>query len=167
MGNVSVDKSRYKPTREAVFTETMQIGIVVRDLDAALRRYVDDYGIGPWQVYEFNAENAKDLHEYGQPVERSWRLAVTMVGQVIWELIEPLDEKSVYARFLAEKSEGVHHVAVATPRFDDAVPEQAKRGNNLVFSGAKVSYLPTDRDLGVIIEIFSGRPGAEQEPDAT
>ena len=34
-----------------VFTETMQLGIVVRDLDAAIRRYVDDYGIGPWQVH--------------------------------------------------------------------------------------------------------------------
>jgi hypothetical protein len=30
-----------------VFTETMQIGIVVRDLDAAIRRYVNDCGIGP------------------------------------------------------------------------------------------------------------------------
>jgi hypothetical protein len=29
------------------------------------------------------------------------------------------------------------------------------------------AYLPTDRDLGVIIEIFSGTPGVEQEPDAT
>jgi len=36
MGNVSEDKSRYRPTREAVFTETMQIGIVVRDLDATI-----------------------------------------------------------------------------------------------------------------------------------
>ncbi len=164
-----MNESGYRPTHEAVFTETMQIGIVVRDLDAALRRYVDDYGIGPWQVYEFNAENAKDLHEYGQPVERAWRLAVTMVGQVMWELIEPLDEKSVYARFLAEKGEGVHHIAVATPRFDDAVAEQAKRGNNLVlsgtFSGAKVAYLPTERDLGVIIEIFSGTPGASGRPE--
>jgi methylmalonyl-CoA/ethylmalonyl-CoA epimerase len=149
----------------------MQIGIVVRDLDTALRRYVDDYGIGPWQVHEFNAGNAEDLHEYGQPVERSLRFAVTTVGQVLWELIETLDEESVFARFLAEKGEGVHHIAVATPRFDDAVAAQAKRGNNLVlsgtFSGAKVAYLPTDCDLGVIIEIFSGTPGAEQEPDAT
>jgi methylmalonyl-CoA/ethylmalonyl-CoA epimerase len=171
MGNVSVNESRYRPTHEAVFTETMQIGIVVRDIDATVRRYVDDYGIGPWQVYEFNAENAKDLREYGQPVERSWRIAVTMVGKVMWELIEPLDEKSVYARFLAEKGEGVHHIAVATPRFDDAVAAQAQRGNDLVlngtFSGTKVAYLPTDRDLGVIIEIFSGKPGVKREPDAT
>jgi hypothetical protein len=49
---MSEDEKRYTPTRDAVFTETMQIGIVVRDLDATLRRYVDDYGIGPWQVFE-------------------------------------------------------------------------------------------------------------------
>jgi hypothetical protein len=28
-----------------------------------------------------------------------------MVGQVMWELIEPLDDESVYARFLAEKGD--------------------------------------------------------------
>jgi hypothetical protein len=28
------------------------------------------------------------VREYGQPVERFWRLAVATVGQVQWELIE-------------------------------------------------------------------------------
>jgi len=55
---------------------------------------------------------------------------------------------------------------VATPRFDDAVAAQAERGKKLVlsgtFSGAKVAYLPTERDLGVILEIFSGHPDAEK-----
>jgi hypothetical protein len=35
--------------REPVFTETMQISIVVRDLEATMRRYVHEYGIGPWE----------------------------------------------------------------------------------------------------------------------
>jgi hypothetical protein len=95
--------------RDPVFTQTVQIGIVVRDLDAAMRKYVDDYGIGPWKIYEFNPGNAKDLREYGQPVKRSWRLAIAMVGQLQWELIEPLDNEGIYARFLAEKGGGVHH----------------------------------------------------------
>jgi methylmalonyl-CoA/ethylmalonyl-CoA epimerase len=146
--------------REPVFTETLQIAIVVRDLEAAMRTYVDDYGIGPWDIHEFNPGNVKDLREYGQPVERSWRLAVAMVGQVMWELIEPLDDESVYARFLAEKGEGVHHIGVAAPAFDETVAAQAKRGHGVVlsgeFNGIRVAYLATDRDLGVIIEIFSG-----------
>jgi hypothetical protein len=50
--------------REPVFTETLQLGVVVRDLEATMRRYVDDYGIGPWEVYEFNAGNAEGSREY-------------------------------------------------------------------------------------------------------
>lgn len=171
-----MDESRYSPTREALFNETMQIAIVVRDLDATLRSYVDDYGIGPWQIHEFNPEDADDLSFDGQPVEGTTsspitRFATTMVGQVMWELIEPLDEESIWARFLAEKGEGVHHIAVRSTDFDRAVSEQAKRGNTLplsgAFGGSKLAYLPTDRDLGVIIEIFSGMPDPEEESDAT
>jgi len=154
--------------REPIFTKTMQIGIVVRDLDATMRKYVDEYGIGPWKIYDFIA---KDLHEYGQPVKRSWRLAVAMVGQLQWELIEPLDNESIYARFLAEKGGGVHHVAVAAQSFDEMLATEAKRGIDVVlsgeFEGVRVAYLGTDRDLGVILEIFSGMPNLEQRPDAT
>lgn len=93
-----------------------------------------------------------------------------MVGNVMWELIQPLDELGIFARFLAEKGEGVHHIALATPNFDDVVAEQIQRGNALPldgsFSGFKFAYLSTDRDLGVILETFSGTPGADQEPDA-
>jgi hypothetical protein len=37
------------------------------------------------------------------------------------EATMPLDDESVYARFPAEKREGVHHVAVATPDFDETL----------------------------------------------
>jgi len=156
--------------REPVFTETMQIGIVVGDLEATMQRYVDDYGIGPWDIVEFHPEDAPDLHEHGKRVGRSWRLASTMIGRVQWELIEPLDDESVYARFLAEKGEGVHHIALAPSNFDEAVAAQAERGNELVlsgtFSGYRVAYLATDRDLGVIAEIFSPPADADATPDA-
>ncbi len=159
------------PARQPVFTETMQIGIVVRDLDATLRRYVDDYGIGPWQIFEVTPENAPDLRHDGQPVKGSTRAAAAMVGGVMGELIQPLDDEGIFARFLAEKGEGVHHIALATPNFDDAVAEQIQRGKTLPlsgeFDGVKLAYLPTDRDLGVILEIFSGMPGADNAPDAT
>ena len=34
--------------REPVFTETMQVALVVRDIEATMRIYVHEYGIGPW-----------------------------------------------------------------------------------------------------------------------
>jgi methylmalonyl-CoA/ethylmalonyl-CoA epimerase len=162
-----MDPKGYIPAREALFTETLQVGIVVRDLDATLRRYVDEYGIGPWEIHEFKAGAGNRLEENGEPVERAWRLAVTMIGTVMWELIEPLDDTSIYARFLAEKGEGVHHIAVGTPNFDGTVAAQARRGGSLAlsgeFGGIKVAYLPTDRELGTIIEIASGTPGGAQK----
>ena len=159
--------------REPVFTQITQIGIVVRDLDATIQKYVDEYGIGPWERHdELTPANATDLRVYGQPVAL-WRVAAAsaMVGQVMWELIAPLDDESIFARFLAEKGGGVQHIAVATPNCDQAVAAPAQRGHDLVlggtFSGIRVAYLPTDRDLGVILEIFDGLPGAEPEPEAT
>ena len=156
---------------DPAFTKAVQIGIVVRDLDATMRKYVDDYGIGPWQIFEFNPSNAQDLREHGRPAQRSWRLAVAMVGQMQWELIEPLDNESIYARFLAEKGGGVHHIAVAAQCFDKMLAMEAKRGSKLVlsgeFEGVKVAYLDTERDLGVTLEIFSGTPDLEKKQDAT
>ena len=35
------------------------------------------------------------------------------------EANERIVEEGIYARFLAEKGEGIHHVAVATPNFDE------------------------------------------------
>ena len=47
--------------REPVFTETVQVALVVRDLEASMRTYVDDYGIGPWEIYEFNPDTVAEM----------------------------------------------------------------------------------------------------------
>jgi methylmalonyl-CoA/ethylmalonyl-CoA epimerase len=150
--------------REPVFNETLQLGIVVRDLEATVRRYEDDYGIGPWKFAQIDLGEANDYREYAQTVERSNRVAFATVGRVMWELFEPLDEEGIYARFFAEKGEGIHHIAVATPDFDETVG-WAERENNVIlsgeFSGTRIAFLATERDLGVILEVFSGTPDEE------
>ncbi|MGZ4416368.1 MAG: VOC family protein [Gaiellaceae bacterium] len=156
--------------REPVFTETLQIALVVRDLDAAMRTYVHDYGIGPWAIYEFNPGNVRNMHGNGEPLDSAWRLALARVGQVHWELIQPLDDRSTYAQFLAEKGEGVHHIGVAVPSYDAAIAGLAAQGRDVVlggeYNGVTFAYLPTGDDLGVITEIFDSPPGDDQEPDS-
>ena len=157
--------------REPVFTDVLQVSVVVRDLEAAMRTYVDEYGIGPWDVYEFNPDTVRGMHERGEPVDSSWRLALAQVGRVQWELVEPLDQRSTYARFLAEKGEGVHHVGLAVADYGDAIAELERKRRDVVFggeyNGVTFAYLGTEGDLGVVTEIFSGPPGDDQEPDAT
>jgi hypothetical protein len=51
------------------------------------------------------------------------------------------------------------------------VAAQAERGNGVAlsgeFSGIRVAYLATDRELGLITEIFNGTPSPDLKPDAT
>jgi methylmalonyl-CoA/ethylmalonyl-CoA epimerase len=156
--------------REPLFTETLQISVVVRDLDAAMETYVLDYGIGPWDVYEFNPDNVSGMHEGGHPVAHSWRLGLAQVGQVQWELVEPLDDDSLYARFLETNGPGVHHIGVGVRDYEGTLEHLAARGHDVLlggeYNGISFSYLSTDSDLGVITEVFSGAPGADQEADA-
>ena len=98
--------------------------------------------------------------------------AVAMVGNVMWELTEPLDDLTLFARFLAEKGEGIHHIAVATPNFEEVVAEHTKDGTVLPLSGSlagiDVAYLPTDRILGgILLEVFSGMPDADQNQNSS
>jgi methylmalonyl-CoA/ethylmalonyl-CoA epimerase len=156
------NKADYTPTRKPRFTGTMQIGLVVRDLDASLRRFSDDYGIGPWSIFEVGPENTPDLRHDGGPVKGRVRSAAAMIGGVWWELTEPLDGDGLFASFLAERGEGVHHIAVATPEFDALTAEHQADGPLPLsgsFMGIDVAYLPTDREFGVIVEIFKGMPG--------
>ena len=150
--------------REPVFDGTVQLGIVVRDLDATVRRYEHDYGIGPWEFARIDLGDANNYCEYSRPVERSNRVAFATVGGVMWELIEPLDEEGIYARFLAEKGEGVHHVAIATPDFEETVARPEREEGLMLrceHSGVDIAYLDTLRDLGVVLEVFSGTADVE------
>lgn len=156
--------------REPVFTETLQISIVVRDLDATMKTYVEEYGIGPWQIYEFNPGTMAQMAKDEAPTEYAMRLAVTMVGSVQWELIEPLDDRSIHAEFLATKGEGLHHVAVGGAGYRDALEQMRAKGRRVLqggeYNGVTFAYLSTDEDLRVITEIFDWPEGLTQEPDA-
>src|SRR4051812_15179534 len=92
-------------------TETIQNGIVVRDLDATIRGYEENFGIGPWHDHQFKPGEVKEWRELGQPAEPSTRLASAMVGRVQWELIQPLVNKSMAAH---EARSVAHPASLAT-----------------------------------------------------
>ncbi|NGO55614.1 VOC family protein [Allomesorhizobium camelthorni] len=146
------------PSSKPLFTETMQIGMVVRDLDATVRAY-ESFGVGPWERFEIPPEYGTDVTIEGKPSSLHTRVACANIGSVQWELIQPLDPQSIYGRFLAEKGEGVHHIAVRTLNFAEMVAREAALGRGLLlrgtFSGIDLAYLDTTRELGVPIEIGS------------
>ena len=81
-------------TAPPIFTDGLQVAIIVRDLDAAIRRYHDEYGVGPWAIFEFNPETIDDMVIDDAPADYAMRLAVAFIGRLQFELIEPLDDRS-------------------------------------------------------------------------
>jgi methylmalonyl-CoA/ethylmalonyl-CoA epimerase len=149
--------------RDPAFVETTQIGIVVRDLEATARRFEEDFGIGPWNFMDVDEEMAEDYREYGKPMKPASRIAGAKIGSVWWELVQPLNDEGIAARWLAEKGEGVYHIAVRAADFNRIVAEQVEQSKELAlsgtFTGIDVAYLDTQESLGVLIEVFSKMPG--------
>lgn len=135
------------------FTETMQIGIVVRDLDAKVKAY-ESYGIGPWTYYDMNLGEAEQMMEHGKPVTRSFRNATAKIGGVMWELVQPLDDEGIAAQWLAEKGEGVYHIGVLAPDYKEVMARHETLPLHCTVMGIEVAYIPTQDELGVILEVF-------------
>lgn len=158
-------------TREQpAFDQTMQIGIVVPEVAAAARAYESRYGVGGWQHMELDGADASNVLLFGKPVAWRAKIAVTMVGSVMWELIEPISPDDLFGRFLASRGGmgGVHHIAVRTPDFAGVVAGETARGKQSIlsgtFSGVEVHYLDTEPELGVMLEVFSHMPEGVPEP---
>ncbi|MFB4166159.1 VOC family protein [Alteribacillus sp. JSM 102045] len=144
---------------KTIFTKVLQVGVVVKDLDQAMKVYADKYEIGPWAVYEFNQDTVADMSVGGKRMDYAMRLAVADIGGVQWELIEPLDEISDYARFLKEYGEGIHHVALDTVSYESALEFCKKNGLGLVQYGYwgknfHYDYRDTRDDMKCIVELY-------------
>lgn len=149
--------------KSPAFIETTQIGMVVRDVEATARRFEEEFGIGPWNFMDMDREMLGDDQEFGKPADPACRIAAVKIGSVWWELVQPLTNEGVAAQWLAEKGEGVYHIAVRAANFDETVTSEKANGRELAmeasFGDVNVVYLDTQDRLGTIIEIFNKLPG--------
>ena len=139
-----------------------QVALVVRDLDQAMRRYWELLGVGPWRVYTYGPPLVRDMTYRGRKQDYRMRLALAHAGQTMVELIQPLAGPNLYDEHLERKGEGLHHIGVFVPSFDEAVAEVKQRGYAVLQSGrgygrrgdGGFAYLDTERELGLILELI-------------
>jgi methylmalonyl-CoA/ethylmalonyl-CoA epimerase len=121
------------------------VGIAVRSLERALAFYSDALGLPLVKIEEIGGEKA--------------RAALLRLGDTHIELLEPLSPDTALARFIEQRGEGLHHVALET---NDAAVEMTQikaHGVELrVDSPARglsgmVFFLPPRRMHGVLVEI--------------
>ncbi len=153
---------RSNPLVQPVVTDLVQVCVVVRDLDAAMKRYVEIGGIGPWAVYEFGPPDLANILVRGKPAEFRYRLGMTWTRDRMWELIQPVGP-SPFADFLEEHGESVHHTLVQHEgrSFDEVVRHFSERGCEPVmtfeFRGLRIAFLDTYKELKMYLEVIDRR----------
>ncbi|MDR1569267.1 MAG: VOC family protein [Oscillospiraceae bacterium] len=142
--------------------EIIQIGVVVRDLDAALDKYVKLFGLTerPGIRTVFPTINYR-----GKSIVSKSRLSGFRMGAITLELIEPDEGPSSWREFLDEHGEGVHHVGIVVDDRNEALATLAAEGiEPRQFGGASWgSYTITDsKALGVLFSVKCNAPFAMQ-----
>ena len=127
------------------------LGIAVRSLDETV------------PVYE-KALGLRCEHREEVPSQKV-RTAFFDVGGVHLELLEPTSPESPIAKFLADRGEGIHHLAFRTDNITEQLAQAAGAGLRLIhekpFEGAAgklVAFLHPKSTHGVLTELCASKP---------
>jgi len=142
------------------FSKIDQIGVIVEDMDKAVK-YYEDLGIGPFQDSKLIIIDRRVRGRFADDVKNKVKL--THMGHVQLELVQPVSGESVQKEFLTKYGEGINHLAFFIDNLDKEVAKCTKRGSQVMSSGRFVggggfAYLDTDRVGGVIFELIQLPP---------
>ena len=138
---------------ESLFDRVDQIGVVVRDIDECVRNYEKIFGRDSFVTVE--GEEPAVLGD-GREVMIKGKLAFAQLGPVQLELIEIKGGPSIHVEFLENNGEGIHHIGVYVPDFDERIEKYRAMGINVLQQGKgmrRYAYLDTKP---VMLELIEG-----------
>ncbi len=159
-----------------IYGEIRQLGYVVRDIDKAMRHWIEVLGVGPW--YYVDKLALTSFHYRGQPSAVHASIAIANSGRAQIELIQQRnDAPSMYRDFIAAGHEGLQHVSTwPEPGEYRAVMERAaKAGHRIGQAGESVRgpfvYYETDSHgtfghPGTVMEIAELTPVRRRQFEA-
>lgn len=149
-----------------LFGEIRQNGYVVRDIESAMRHWIDVLGIGPWFHFE-RAPISAFLYD-GAPSDVDVSIALANSGALQIELIQQRnDAPSMYKEFLDAGHEGLQHMSYWSrdyqALYDKALQLGFKVGHEGQIGGpqGRFAYFDTQAHPGTVVEIsdISGGKG--------
>jgi methylmalonyl-CoA/ethylmalonyl-CoA epimerase len=120
-------------------------GIAVKNLDEALK------------VYETLGTKTGEIHE---APESGMRAAMVLAGASTLELIEPIGDGGVIAKFIESRGEGIHHLCVEVDDITQTLADLESKGIRLIDKvprqgiEGKVAFIHPKSMNGVLIELL-------------
>jgi methylmalonyl-CoA/ethylmalonyl-CoA epimerase len=151
----------------------VQIGLVVNNAEESAAQYRRILGFDIPQTAHLTETVDKTEATYrGSPLQARAKIIAFDIGDIQFEFIEPVGEGSAWHDFLTQHGEGIHHIALPASDTDAAVRAFEAQGYQIIqqgyfgdrATGGRYTYLDTDKDLGVVIELLEvfGEHGARQ-----
>jgi methylmalonyl-CoA/ethylmalonyl-CoA epimerase len=129
-------------------THIEHIGIAVKSLDESIPLFEKLLGTACYAV-----EEVKDQHV---------RTAFFLLGQTKIELLEATDPESTIATFVEKKGAGIHHIAFAVEKADQALMLAKENGFKLIdkvsrkgAEGMDIGFLHPRSTQGILVEFCS------------
>ncbi|ETW94607.1 VOC family protein [Candidatus Entotheonella palauensis] len=140
-----------------IFGAITQNGYVVRNIEAAMRHWIEVLGVGPW----FYVERApiENFEYHGEPSPVDVSIALANSGALQIELIQQRnDAPSMYRDFLQAGHEGLQHVAYWTKTFEADLERILQLGYTIGQEGhvgtpGRFAYLSTEAHPGTVVEL--------------
>ncbi|MDQ5852602.1 MAG: VOC family protein [Chloroflexota bacterium] len=146
-------------TDQALGTTTIvQVGIIVRDIEARARAWADVLGL-PMPAIQVTDTVDVAQTEYGGSLSPARaKLAFFHMGQVDVELIEPIDEPSTWRDHLDQHGDSLHHLAFRIQGMPQKLAYLHSKGVPLIqrgeYTGGRYAYVDGSEQLGVILELL-------------
>lgn len=109
--------------------KVIEIAMVVPDYRVTLAE-LSKAGIGPWRIHTIDPSNTTDQTYRGKPASFSMKVCFAEMGDVVWEVIQPISGPSIFQEFLDRGGRGLHHVAYSCREidFDERIDGFRRRG---------------------------------------
>jgi len=149
-----------------------QIALVVENVDEAVETYWKLFGVGPWYIYTYGKPLIKKMAYWGKPAEFKMRVALSRIGDLHIELIQPLEGENIYTDFVEAHGYGLHHLAVMVEDVEAAIAQAQAAGLAVKQEGSgfgldgdgHFAYLDTEDKIGLTLELLS-LPKRRVEPE--
>jgi len=122
------------------------VAIAVKSLDESLATYKAIWGLEPDHVERGETDRITE--------------AMLPIGDAHLQLLEPTDEASTVAKFIEQRGEGLHHIAIrvrdieaALQRLQDAGAELIDTEPRIGGGGHRVAFVHPKTTHGVLIEL--------------
>ncbi len=138
-----------------------QICVIVDDLERYAENYRKILGFDvPSDIQITHTFDHTQATYHGKALNSRAKIVAWMMGQVMFELLQPIEEGSVWMDYLKDHGPGLHHTALRVPRAAPAAAYFIDHGYTVTQQGLFTDrtgmyiYLDTDKDLGITWELL-------------